>query len=173
MRPITLLSDVELKTWGDEKIDILVNHFGEEKSHKWKVDGVQHTKTSSPIIDPDATKNEWKQIKILVKAEMYPRDDLFKLWHLINKFHGEQFPNLLILASLSWTMFQNSKMYQLKDVIRGAQWLHPEVRDQDHAQVLLIVHNNVFSSIIDKDVSSILHEWKIYRAEDVPEAEIH
>ncbi|XP_060556337.1 uncharacterized protein C17orf113-like [Ruditapes philippinarum] len=101
MRPITLLSDVELKTWGDEKIDILVNHFGEEKSHKWKVDGVQHTKTSSPIIDPDATKNEWKQIKILVKAEMYPRDDLFKLWHLINKFHGEQFPNLLILASLA------------------------------------------------------------------------
>jgi hypothetical protein len=70
-------------------------------------------------------------------------------------------------------MFQNSKMYQLKDVIRGAQWLDPEVRDQDHAQVLLIVHNNVFSSIIDKDVSSILHEWKIYRAEDVPEAEIH
>ncbi|KAH3781519.1 hypothetical protein DPMN_159349 [Dreissena polymorpha] len=41
------------------------------------------TKPTQPIIDPEATKKEWKEVKTLVKAEMYPLDSLFTLWHLI------------------------------------------------------------------------------------------
>nr|KAG5687143.1 hypothetical protein BaRGS_019221 [Batillaria attramentaria] len=36
MRPITFLSDEEMKDWGCEKLDILLNHFGKEAVSTWK-----------------------------------------------------------------------------------------------------------------------------------------
>ena len=62
----------------------------------------QEQNTSEPLIDADTTIQEWSLLKRTVVAEQYPRDQMWKLWHLIAKFHPE-FPNLSVLARLALT----------------------------------------------------------------------
>ncbi|XP_060078767.1 uncharacterized protein LOC132558242 [Ylistrum balloti] len=45
MRPVGLLSGKDLHDWGDEAINVLIRHFGEEKEHTW-VDEDKKTNTS-------------------------------------------------------------------------------------------------------------------------------
>ena len=35
MRPLSFMSKDELSTWGDEKIETLITHFGKEQTHKY------------------------------------------------------------------------------------------------------------------------------------------
>ena len=55
------------------------------------------------VIDPDKTADEWAKIKPLVVNAGYPRDRMVPLWNLINKYHKDEFPNLIKLASLALT----------------------------------------------------------------------
>ena len=46
---------------------------------------------------------EWNIVKKLVVAVLYPRDSMWKLWDLIDKYHSTEFPNILTLAQLALT----------------------------------------------------------------------
>ena len=84
MRPISFLDSAALKTWGDEQLEALINHFGMEKTRKW-VDDNNEKKTSTvgPIIEPEATRYEWNEIKLKVLSQMHPRTEMENLWRLI------------------------------------------------------------------------------------------
>jgi hypothetical protein len=58
-----------LQKWGDDKLDFA-------KSHHYKKDGLTHTTTSEALVDPVETQKEWSTLKAVVKAEMYPTDNI-------------------------------------------------------------------------------------------------
>ena len=58
---------------------------------------------TAAVIDPDQTADEWAKIKPLVVKARYPRDRMVPLWNLIKKYHKDEFPNLITLASLALT----------------------------------------------------------------------
>lgn len=93
MRPISFIDKDQLGEWGDDKLQVLLEHYGVEQS--------KGDETVPPLIDTDKTKKEWAQIKTLVLSCAYPRDKLSNLWSLINAYHADMFPNLLKLASVA------------------------------------------------------------------------
>ena len=58
---------------------------------------LQAEKKSAPIVDKEATRREWKELKETVNAQHYPRDNFAKLC----RFHKESFPNLSKLAQIA------------------------------------------------------------------------
>ncbi|KAK7463279.1 hypothetical protein BaRGS_00038146 [Batillaria attramentaria] len=93
MRPITFLSDEEMKDWGCEKLDILLNHFGKEAVSTWKDEaGDAVRETSCPLLDAEAARAEWRMAKETVRTQLYPRDNTVALWKLISKFHSGRSP---------------------------------------------------------------------------------
>ena len=44
---------------------------------------------------------EWIQLKEVVLAEHYPRDNMYNLWNLIGQYHGDDFPNMMKLGHLA------------------------------------------------------------------------
>ena len=103
MRPLSFLDKHQLEKYGQDEIQTLCNFYGTAQTINWKEDGENHQKVSEPLIDPDQTVNEWLMVKHVVKAEQYPREQMWKLWNLINKYHKGEFPNLCILAKLALT----------------------------------------------------------------------
>ena len=101
LRPLSFLSDEQLRVFGEDELDRLIAHYGEEPKHTWKEEGENQISTSPPIINGDEARQEWALLKRIVKAQHYPRDSLWRLWALISKYHSEDFPNLLILAQLA------------------------------------------------------------------------
>ncbi|WAR21375.1 hypothetical protein MAR_015349 [Mya arenaria] len=91
LRPITFLTDTDLESWGNDSIEVLVRHFGSEMSHTYREDGEERVSTSEPVVDAEAT------------IQQYPRESTSVLWSLIFKFHSHEFPNLTKLASLALT----------------------------------------------------------------------
>lgn len=100
MRPLSFLSKEELSVWGDEKINILTEHFGKDQEHTF---GSNQSTITEAIITPEETKKEWRLIKPLVVNEGYARDKMPQLWTMISQNHRERFPNLLKLAALALT----------------------------------------------------------------------
>lgn len=105
MRPLTFLSSQDLDMYGNNEIDKLCEFYGEEQSVQWKENGdkERRSETSPPLLDPNQVKVEWHLAKQVVKAECYPRDEMWKLWHLLYTHHKDDFPNLFILARLALT----------------------------------------------------------------------
>jgi len=103
MRPISVLSGEELQKWGDDKLDLLISHYGAAKTHHYKQDRLDHATTSEAVLDPMETRKEWSTLKEVVKAEMYPTDNIQILWNLISKHHKDEFPNLQFLGALCLT----------------------------------------------------------------------
>ncbi len=104
MRPITFLDHDELEEWGNASIDSLVSHFGVPQIHEYKDSNKEVHKSVSPaVIDGEKTKEEWRNIKQVVKAQGYPRYSTSQLWGLIKQYHSDQFPNLITLATLALT----------------------------------------------------------------------
>jgi len=102
LRPITFLSEEDLNSWGNESIEVLIEHFGHSKSHSYvSDDGDKVTKTSEPIITGNETREEWQQLKKTVKIQMYPRTSTAALWELLMTYHSDTFPNLCKLASMA------------------------------------------------------------------------
>ncbi|XP_033742471.1 transmembrane protein C17orf113-like [Pecten maximus] len=101
LRPVTLLTDEDLASWGNESLAVLLDHFGKEKTHTYKVDRVDQVTTSPAIIDAEKAQDEWMKLKQVVKTQGYPRHSISDLWGLIKEYHGEDFPNLLMLASFA------------------------------------------------------------------------
>ena len=96
MRPITFLSDKELPAWSNDSLEILIKHYRHAAIHTYKGEDY----LAPPMVDAEATRLEWQNLKALVKLQQYLRDSTATLWSLIVKFHREDFPNLFILASL-------------------------------------------------------------------------
>ena len=156
MRPLSFLSKEELSVWGDEKLEILTNHFGSEQVHEFATE----KRKAEPIISAEDTKKEWKLIKPLVVNEGFPRDKLSTLWQLIYKHHGDKFPNLLKLAAIALTTpvhtadcergFSNQN--RVKTSLRNR--LSPERVDD------LVTVSCEGGALSDFDFKSALQHWK-------------
>ena len=103
MRPLSFLTPQQLLTYGCKEIQLLCDYYGNAKTSSWKVDGELQNKTSNAVIDTDKTLEEWQLAKQVVVAEQYPREEMWKLWSLVVKYHASDFPNLLVLARLALT----------------------------------------------------------------------
>ena len=106
MRPISYLCEEELDSYGRKDIEILANFYGNDQT----VGNV----VSKALVNGPACLGEWELAKKVVLAQKYPRDSLSILWGIINKYHKETFPNLLILAKLAL-----STPFQTADCERG------------------------------------------------------
>lgn len=103
MRPLSMVPDVN--SWGNDKLEMLISHYGADKEHlfKPKDDPRAQSSRSEAKIDADEARDEWRQLKQTVLHELYPRDNMRELWVLINKYHKDQFPNMLKLAYYALT----------------------------------------------------------------------
>lgn len=101
MRPISFCSQEELSVWGDEKLEVLIKHYGESKKAPEHAYG--QSVTTEAIIDGAETKKEWSLIKKLVLQEGFARDSMGGLWSMINSHFKDRFPNLITLAALALT----------------------------------------------------------------------
>ena len=52
MRPVSMYSGEALENWGKEQIEILLEHFGQEKQHK-------HDAIAQPVIHIEAVRMDW------------------------------------------------------------------------------------------------------------------
>ena len=98
MRPISFCSISERDVWGNDKLDVLINKFGEEQKSVSR--GDHPSVTREPIIDADATRREWSSVKELVIQEGYPRGKMSELCFFINKYYSSEFPNFVRLAQI-------------------------------------------------------------------------
>ena len=105
MRPLSFVPADQLDTWGNDKIQNLVDYYGKEKKHKYKLPGSKVFKfsTSKAKLDSDETMTEWMSLKKVVLMEQYPRDSLQILWKCIAKCHPNEYPNMTLLACLALT----------------------------------------------------------------------
>nr|KAG5712589.1 hypothetical protein BaRGS_011563 [Batillaria attramentaria] len=60
MRPLSVLSKAELKTWGNKDIQRLTDHFGEEQVHEYMEDKVKMQAKSKPILCAMSAQAEWR-----------------------------------------------------------------------------------------------------------------
>lgn len=98
MRPISSCSREERSVSGNDKLEVLIQMYGETKQSTGKNN--QPSVSREPIIDPEATRKEWSTVKELVIQEGYPRDKMSELWFLINIHYSSEFKNLLKLAKI-------------------------------------------------------------------------
>ena len=102
MRPISLLSNDDLLSWGNDDLSKLLDHFGQKIERVWVDDnGKQCKKISEPLVNPADCQKEWRELKSTVVFQKYPRDSFVSLWQMIAKFHRDAFPNLIKLAELA------------------------------------------------------------------------
>ena len=94
MRTLTFVPAQELPEFGNDKLEILTQHFGTRKTDS---DGSE----VEPLVDAEAVKSEWAILKQVVLQQKYPRDKLSTLWKLIYTYHRDVFPNLLKLAAVA------------------------------------------------------------------------
>ena len=163
MRPISMLSNEQLQSWGNKEITTLAGHYGRAKTHTWieEKDGnkVQMKKTSEPLIGYDETLEEWSLVKEVVVAQQYPRDNMAALWGLIQKYHAEAFPNLIKLAHLALTCPVHTagceRGFSAQNLILTAlrNRLTPEHQD------MLMRFKIEGPSLGEMDFSSALCEW--------------
>ena len=106
MRPLTHLSKEQRDEYGNKELNILIQHYGEEK----KKDDV----VSKSLVDAEQVRQEWSLCKEIVMQEMYPRTSIKDLWKMIFTYHQDTFPNMLVLARLALIM-----PYQTADCERG------------------------------------------------------
>lgn len=102
LRPISFMSEEELKADGEEELELLIAHYGHEQTVKWKEVAEDHQMTTLPL-NAEQTREEWALVKKVVKAQHYSRDSMWKLWALVTKYHLHDFPNLTILAQIATT----------------------------------------------------------------------
>ena len=104
MRPITFLCESELEIWGDESLEVLLKHYGSEKTHTYKDLATRLTITteaSPPRVDAEECRREWKKLKRVVVAQQYPRQSMASLWSLIMQYHSSDCPQLSVLAAMA------------------------------------------------------------------------
>lgn len=98
MRGLPFVPKQDLATYGNEKLGVLLEHYGAAKT-------VEHTDSTEtvipPVIDTKATEDEWKLLKQIMKdSSNYSSNNLTTLWQYLNAAHGKDLPNLVKLAKL-------------------------------------------------------------------------
>ena len=111
MRPLSLLSPDDQQQYGNEKLEILLQHYAHDATAK----SYDNTVVTSPkLIDEVACRMEWSLAKQTVLSQMYPRDSTQKLLKLLFIHHRDALSNLIKLAELALIM-----SYQMADCERG------------------------------------------------------
>lgn len=160
MRPLSLLSPADLQLWGNEQINKLTEHYGFPQTHTWKEGAETKSVTSPPVIDPEATKQEWTIIKPRIIALMYPRDDTQNLWYLINKYSKEEYPNLIKLAHLALTCPIHTSGCERGFSIQNSILTSSRNRLTPHTQNMLIRIKASGQSQEKFDFNTALHNYK-------------
>ena len=105
MRPVSLLSDEDVIGWRNEKLEQLLQHYGELQTHTWREESDQkdhrRTKTSNPVVNAEAVRQEWGKAKITVLSQDYPRGSIGTFWTMMAEHHRDEFPNLIKLAAFA------------------------------------------------------------------------
>ena len=96
LRNIRSLAPDDLRTFGNEKLDVLLDQFGEDKE---SANGIRDA-----LIDPTETKIEWRNLKEIVETQHYSGNSTADLWNIISAHHGASFPNLLRLSEIGLLM---------------------------------------------------------------------
>lgn len=86
MRPLSFLSDEQKEEFGNRKLEILLDHYGNEK----KIEDV----VSQPMVNAEASRTEWSMAKKMAIQQMYPRDSTKILWKLMYDNHKDSLPIL-------------------------------------------------------------------------------
>lgn len=100
MRGISFVPQQDVSTFGNEKLGVILNHYGEPKTFK---DDDAGTETiSSPVIDRKAAEEEWKLLKQIMRdSSSYTPDNISTLWQYLNASHGKELQNLVKLAKVA------------------------------------------------------------------------
>ena len=106
MRPLSFLSDEQKEEFGNREVEILLEHYGNEK----KIGDV----VSQPMVNTEACRAEWSMAKRIVMQQLCPRDSTKILLKLLHDNHKDSLPNLMTLANLALIM-----PYQTADCERG------------------------------------------------------
>ena len=93
LRPVTVLSESELKDWGNDKIETLCAHFGKETLD-------ESGKIIPAFVDCEQVRREWPKVKQCIKDNAYPRQTIAQLWSILNEYHAGEFPALMKLAQV-------------------------------------------------------------------------
>ena len=95
MRTLPFLKVEERKTFGDDKLETILNHFGNDKlNEKGEI-------VSKRLVDPVACRAEWSLAKQYVLDNSYLRYSTQVLYSQLKEYHEGLLPNLLILAELT------------------------------------------------------------------------
>lgn len=97
VRLMSMYSGEALHNWDNEQINVLIDHFGKEND-------IKTVRQLNQLNNPEETKKEWYLIIPIVVKCGYQRFKIVELWGIINKLHGQHFPNSLKLAALAVTV---------------------------------------------------------------------
>ena len=87
LRGLSLLSDDDMKSYGQCQMNALVKHYAlEDHPH---------------FIDPEQTLLEWEKCKALILQQRYPCHTVQSTWKLLTANHPDTFPNLSKLVSVA------------------------------------------------------------------------
>ena len=87
LRGLSLLSDDDMKSYGQCQMNALVKHYAlEDHPH---------------FIDPEQTVLEWEKCKALILQQRYPCHTVQSTWKLLTANHPDTFPNLSKLVSVA------------------------------------------------------------------------
>lgn len=100
LKKAPLLDGEELEQYGNNQLEVLIQHFGLEKTSQSAV--------SPPFIDQDLVRQEWALAKQLVKREQYQTTSTTALWQILQQQHAGSFPNLLKLVSIQFVLPLNT-----------------------------------------------------------------
>lgn len=106
MRPLSFLSKEEQESYGNQELQVLIDHYGEAAESGDII--------SNPLIDKVKCQEEWSLAKKIVMEQHYPRDSTKLLWKLLFDFHKAVLPNMIKLSNLALIM-----PYQTADCERG------------------------------------------------------
>ena len=94
MRDLSFTAQSEFQNYGLEKLDVLIDHYGEEKGDIY----------CKPLIDGSKVREEYGLLKQLVLDQKYPRDRFHVLWKTIYQKHKDVLPNLIDLVRSALTI---------------------------------------------------------------------
>ena len=94
LKGISFVSKEKLTEFGNEKLNIVLDHFGTPKT-------LNDGSVIQPVLNSEEAKREWSLLKQMVRDDPTLVDPkLSTMWQLIAAMHGKEFPNLVKLVKI-------------------------------------------------------------------------
>ncbi len=104
MRPLSMFNAKDRAEYGNEEIEELWDFYGKEQvvRNKDSNDNMVEVRSAAKLGTLKEVLAEWKEVKEIVIAGKYARDNLATLWQMIAHYHPN-FVNMIFLAQLALT----------------------------------------------------------------------